>query len=217
MHAAAETLIPVVRIVDDDASVCRLVTTLLNANGIECQSYASAGEFFRDFDCARPGCVVIDVRMVGMTGIELQERLRGRGIYIPTIVISGDLDVATAVRAMKNQAVDVLEKPFLPRVLLDRVRYAIDLDMENRKAAALTSEVTGRLKTLTAREMEVFMLVVAGHANKHVARTLSIAEKTVEAHRGRVMKKLGARNVVELVRLAQTVATEAKQASQDQS
>jgi len=187
--------------VDDDPAVCGLITSLLTGHGLRAQTYRSALDFFQAFDPTVPGCLVSDVRMPGMTGIELQERLNERGWLIPTIIISGDIDVPTALRAMKNHAVDVLEKPFLPRVLLERVRHAIEVDRQNREEASRTEDVSRKLASLTSREREVLELVVTGHANKHVARSLDITEKTVEAHRGRLMKKLGARNVVELVRM----------------
>ncbi|QDT57454.1 Response regulator protein TmoT [Caulifigura coniformis] len=192
---------PVVRVVDDDPSVCGLITSLLTGHGLRVQTYRNAMDFFQAFDPAVPGCLVSDVRMPGMTGIELQERLKERGWLIPTIIISGDLDVPTALRAMKNHPVDVLEKPFLPRVLLERVRHAIEIDQRTREEVSRSEDVTRKLASLTSREREVLQLVVSGHANKHVARSLDITEKTVEAHRGRLMKKLGARNVVELVRM----------------
>jgi FixJ family two-component response regulator len=202
MTPSTRSISPVVRIVDDDISVCRMISELLTNHQLRVQSYAGAMEFFRDYDPEIPGCLITDVRMPGMSGIELQERLNERGWRIPTIVISGDLDVTVALKAMKNQAVDVLEKPFLPRVLLDRVHQALELDELNRRAAAQSEEASQKLESMTAREREVFELVVAGHANKRIAALLGITEKTVEAHRGRVMKKLGAWNVVDLVHVA---------------
>jgi FixJ family two-component response regulator len=202
MTASTQSLSSVVRIVDDDISICRMVAELLTNHHLRVQSYGSAAEFFRHDDPQIPGCLITDVRMPGMSGIELQERLTERGWTIPTIVISGDLDVSLALRAMKNHAVDVLEKPFLPRVLLDRVYQALELDQSNRTAAARSEAVSRKLEAMTTRERDVFELVVAGHANKRIAALLGIAEKTVEAHRGRLMKKLGAANVVDLVHLA---------------
>src|SRR5262245_4643937 len=202
MASSPQPIASVAHIVDDDLSICRMVAELLTSHQVRVQSYASAIEFFRDYNPDIPGCLITDVRMPGMSGIELQERLNERRWIIPTIVISGDLDVSLALRAMKNHAVDVLEKPFLPRVLLDRVHQALELDRLNRRVAAQSEDVSRKLEEMTAREREVFELVVAGHANKRIAGLLGISEKTVEAHRGRLMKKLGAGNVVELVRLA---------------
>lgn len=201
MVMLSKALTAVVHIVDDDPAILKMAALLVTAQRMDVATYSTAEDFLQSFDPALPGCVVTDVRMPGMTGVELQEQLAERGACIPVIVMSGNADVPTVVRAMRNHAIDVLEKPFQPQVLLERIQRAVERDRELRFSAGEAAEVQRKISRLTAREREVAELVVAGHANKLVARKLDITEKTVEAHRGRLMKKMGLGNVVDLVRL----------------
>ncbi len=202
MLSISETIPPLVRVVDDDAQVRGLVTALCTGHRLDVETYSTAEELLSRIDVRRPGCIVTDFSLPGLSGIEMHERLLRCGVQIPIIVISGNLDVSTAIRAMKNNPVDVLEKPFLPRVLLNRIESAIERDRIIRQDFAQSTLISRKLARLTNREREVLELIVAGHPNKRIARTLDITEKTVEAHRARLMRKLEARNVVELTRIA---------------
>ncbi len=190
-----------IRVVDDDEQVLQLLVAVVRSIGLEVAVYRSAEEFLEGGDHRSPGCLVTDVRMSGMSGVDLQETLGGRGILLPVIVMSGDPDVATVVRAMRNRAIDFLQKPFEPGVLIERIHVALEHDRTARQQALSESAVSQKLSRLTPREQEVLELVVEGRANKQVAHELAITEKTVEVHRGRLMKKLGVANVVELVRM----------------
>jgi len=197
MHAPA----PLVRVVDDDEQILQLLVALVTSMKLDVAVFRSAEEFLRSYDARIPGCVISDVRMPGMSGVELQEQLAGQGAPLPFIVMSGDPDVPTVVRAMKNDAIDFLQKPFEPAVLAQRIRTALERDREARELASTEAVMSQKLARLTSREREVLELVVDGRANKQVAHQLDITEKTVEVHRGRLMKKLGALNVVDLVRM----------------
>jgi len=169
--------------------------------GLEAETFASAREFLDNFQPDRRGCLITDIRMPGMSGLELQERLSADGHHIPVIVLTGFGDVPTAVRALKGGAVDFVEKPFDPQSLLDLVHQAMVRDAEIREQAARAAALAERMALLTPREQEVMALVVAGKANKVVAIDLSISERTVELHRGRIMKKMQARSLAELMRM----------------
>lgn len=190
-----------VRVVDDDDQILGLLVSIVKSMNLNVAVFRSAEQFLDGCDSRIPGCAITDVRMPGMSGVELQEAVVARGILLPFIVMSGDPDVATIVRAMKNNAIDFLQKPFLPTVLIERIHVALARDQETRTRIATESVIAQKLSRLTSREREVLELVVEGRANKQVARDLAITEKTVEVHRGRLMKKLGAANVVDLVRL----------------
>ncbi len=187
-------------IVDDDPDVRDSLSRLVRAAGFEVECFEGADAFLADWREDRPGCLVTDIRMPGMTGLELQERMRSEGSSIPTIVLTGHGDVPGAVRALKGGALDFLQKPYEPDVLLVRIAEALEEDARTRKARERAAEVEARLSQLTPREREVMSLVVEGKANKVIAIDLGISERTVELHRGRVMHKLGARSVPDLIR-----------------
>ena len=191
---------PTVFIVDDDPDVRDSLSRLVRAAGFEVECFESADTFLAAWREERPGCLVTDIRMPGMTGLELQERIRSEGSSIPTIVLTGHGDVPGAVRALKGGALDFLQKPYEPDVLLVRIAEALEKDARTREARERAAEIEARLSQLTPREREVMSLVVEGKANKVIAIDLGISERTVELHRGRVMHKLGARSVPDLIR-----------------
>ena len=188
-------------VVDDDQAVRDSLALLVHSVGIDAETFASAREFLDAYRPDRRGCLITDIRMPGMSGLELQEQLSSDGIAIPVIVLTGHGDVPAAVRALKGGAVDFVEKPFNPQALLDLIQQAIARDTELREQAAREADVAERVALLTPREQEVMALVVAGKANKVVAIDLAISERTVELHRGRIMKKMQARSLAELMRI----------------
>lgn len=189
-------------VVDDDADVRKMILGLVESIGLRAECFPSADDFLKAYHSRRPGCLVTDVRLPGMSGLELQESLAHQSSMLPVIVITGHADVPLAVRAMKSHAVDLLEKPFNTQELLDRIQHALRLDAERRREQAATAGIAARVATLTPREREVMDLVVRGLANKQVAYQLGVSEKTVETHRSRVMKKLSVSSVADLVRLS---------------
>jgi FixJ family two-component response regulator len=193
---------PTVFVVDDDPGVRRLVQNMVGALDVDCELFATAQQFLQVHDPSRSGCLVVDVRMPGMNGLELQESLAERGCRLPVIVISAHADVPIAVRAMKADAIDVLEKPFQKDELLERVQRALHIDAERRCDDARRRAVRERIAALTTREREVLELLTQGLANKQIAYALDLGEKTIETHRAKLMRKLGVRSVAELVRLA---------------
>lgn len=192
---------PTVFVVDDDAAVRDSLAMLMQSENLSVRTFASAREFLDAYSADEPGCLITDIRMPGMSGLELQEKLAADGVAIPVIVLTGHGDVPAAVRALKTGAVDFVEKPFEPQKLLDLVQGAIVEDAESRRNAARQAEVAERVASLTPREREVMELVVAGKANKVIAFDLAISERTVELHRGRIMKKMRARSLAELMRM----------------
>lgn len=197
---------PTVFVVDDDAAVRQSFEWLVGSVGLHTETYASAQDFLDAYDPARPGCLVLDVRMPGMSGLELQERLAGEGVSLPVIVVSGYGDVPTAVRVMKQGAVDFIEKPFSDQAMLDRIQASIERDLEARQAEAERASARTNRDRLTRRESEVMELVIVGKSNKEIARDLAISPKTVEVHRANVMKKMQADSLADLVRLAERTA-----------
>lgn len=189
-------------VVDDDDGVRTSLGILLDSAGYRAVPFASALDFLAQYDPARPGCVLLDMRMPGMTGMELLQELARRGGFLPVIFITGHGDVPMAVEAMKAGAFDFLQKPFSPKDLLERIRRALEADTEARNVLSLTEELRQRHATLTPREKEVMGLIVAGHANKVIAMDLGLSERTVEIHRARVMEKMATRSVAHLVRMA---------------
>ena len=193
---------PTVYVVDNDRAVRDGLRMLIKSVGLNVETYASAREFLDAFDRTRSGCLVLDVRMPGMSGLELQETLQQRKINLPVIMISGHGDVPMAVQAVKMGAIDFIEKPFRDQVLLERIQMALLKDTQNRLHQHQIDALNARLAHLTQRERQVMDLVVAGKANKMIAYDLGIKQKTVEFHRARVMEKMKARSVPELVKMA---------------
>ena len=193
---------PRIFVVDDDASVRKSLTRVLATSGYDVEEFASAGDFLARERYARPCCLVLDVRMSGLSGLDLQAALAAAGRRLSIVFVTGHVDVPMTVLAMKSGAVDLLTKPFGAKELLNAVRRAVAKDVENRAADARIAEVEERAKRLSPREMQVFALVVTGMLNKQIAGVLGVVEKTVKVHRARVMTKMQAGSVAELVRLA---------------
>ncbi len=196
-----------VYIVDDNESVRKALKVLIQSVGLAVEAFAFAADFLDTYNSAMPGCLVLDVRMQGMSGLELQQKLVERGVDIPVIIITGHGDVSMAVRAMKAGAVDFIEKPFNDQVLLDRINQAIDHDIKRHRERQRHAEIMGRLERLSAREREVLDLLIAGKPNKVIAHDLGVSYKTIEAHRANLMEKMQARSVVELTRMVLVPAT----------
>lgn len=192
---------PLAHIVDDDESIRTLWRWLMESNGIEVQTYASAAEFIEAYRDDRGGCLVLDVRLPGMSGLELHEYLKGRGVEIPVVFVTGHGDVPTAVSAMKGGAVDFIQKPFGYREALAIIQRAFERDVAQRGRRAQRAQLEARIMSLTEREREVMHKVVEGKQNKVIAGELEISIKTVEVHRAKVMEKLGAASVAELVQM----------------
>jgi FixJ family two-component response regulator len=194
---------PIVFIIDDDASVRKSLSRLLRSAGFEVETFASAELFLEREHYDGVGCLVLDVRMPGISGIDLQDELGKADYSMPIIFITGHGDIPMGVHAMKKGAVDFLAKPFEDEELLQAVREAIEKDRRGRAEHAEVHEVRGRFSLLTARELDVLRYVITGMLNKQIAHKLGIAEKTVKVHRGRIMEKLGIDSVADLVRLAE--------------
>ena len=192
-----------VYVVDNDEKVRHSLQWLIEPLGIDVRVCARAQEFLDGYDPAMPGCLILDVRMPEMSGLELQDRIAERGWSIPIIFISGHADVPMSVRALKNGAFDFLEKPFNRQELVDRLQKAIEVDRGQHDALAVRSVLQARLALLSERERQVLDRVLAGRANKQIADELRITVRTVEAHRANVMSKMRANSVLEL---AQTMA-----------
>jgi FixJ family two-component response regulator len=192
----------VVFVVDDDESMRRSLATLLRSVGLEARVFSSPQEFLRAERPDGPGCLVLDVRLPGMSGLAFQEQLAKDAIALPIIFITGHGDVPMTVRAMKAGAVEFLGKPFDDQVLLDAIHGAIERDRHRRRDAAQLAELQARYRALTEREREVFRLVVAGRLNKLIAADLGLSVVTVKVHRGQLMRKMSARSLVDLVRMA---------------
>lgn len=199
---------PTVFVVDDDPYVLKGLRLLMKSVKLNVETYLSAQEFLDGYDPAQPGCLLLDLRMPGISGLELQEILQTRNIPIPIIIITGYSEVQAAVQAMKRGAVEFLEKPFNDQLLIDQVQKAIAEDAQIRQKRAEQEAVLARLALLTPRERKVMDLVIAGKLNKVIARQLGISPKTVESHRARVMKKMKVDSVAELVALVISAAKE---------
>mgnify|MGYP002725598689 CR=1 FL=1 len=197
---------PIVYVIDDDDAVRSSLSWLISSVDIAVEAYASAGAFLEHCPEVKAGCLITDVRMPGMSGLDLQNELNKRDIDIPVIIITGHGDVQTAVRAMKAGAFDFIEKPFNDQLLLDIVNSAIAHDMISKKAEGEQVELNARRDSLTPRELEVMGLIADGEANKNIAYTLGISEKTVEAHRAKVMSKMQANSLAELVKMSLELA-----------
>ena len=190
---------PLIYLVDDDEAVRDSLGMLFNSIGLEHEAYGSALDFLERYDDARHSCLVADIRMPGLSGLELQQRLNDQRAEVPVIFITGHGDVPMAVTAMKSGASDFIQKPFRDQDLIDRINKALARDLERRKQGAEQDEIRGRIALLTPREKEVMERVVRGQANKVIAMDLGVSQRTVELHRARVMKKLKLRSVAELV------------------
>ena len=190
---------PLVYLVDDDDAVRDSLGLLLRSIGLDCALYASALDFLEHYDPRRHACLVADIRMPGLSGLELQQRLNEQRAEIPIIFITGHGDVPMAVNAMKAGAADFIQKPFRDQDLIDRIHKALDRDRERRASRAEEDTIRARLALLTPRETEVMERVVRGQANKVIAMDLGVSQRTVELHRARVMRKLKMRSLAELV------------------
>jgi FixJ family two-component response regulator len=192
-----------VYLVDDDAAVLKGLRRLLTSAGLHVVAFESPRDFLEGLDREASGCVVLDFSMPGLNGLELQQALAASGNALPVIFLTGKGDIPTSVQAMKGGAADFLTKPVDGEVLLAAIRGAIERDRSQRAERAERDDIARRLATLTARERDVLRHVVAGRLNKQIAAELGTVEKTVKVHRARVMEKMQARSLAELVRLAQ--------------
>lgn len=194
---------PTVFIVDDDPSVRKALKRLIESVGLEVETLASAQEFLDHEQPDKPSCLVLDVRMPGLSGLDLQDELAARGLNMPIIFITGYGNIPMGVRAMKAGAVDFIEKPFDDQALLDAIHQAIEQDRKARLEQAEIKEILRRVGLLTHRERQVFALVVTGIFNKQIAFELGTSEKTIKVHRARIMQKMQAKSLADLVRLAE--------------
>ena len=195
----------VVVVIDDDASVREALKELIESVGLEVRLYASAGAFLEAPIPDTTSCLVLDVRLPGMSGIKVQEKLSRAGVYVPIVFVTGHGDVAMAVRAMKAGAIDFLTKPFRSQDLLDAVFAALERDSARRKMQQLHSTIREHLESLSAREEEVIARVAAGNLNKQIAAELGLSEITVKVHRANAMRKMRAKNLVHLIKMFEHV------------
>jgi len=194
--------VPTAYVVDDDESIRTLWRWLMEANGIAVRTFATAAEFITAYPPDAPGCLVLDLRLPGMSGLELQGHLKQKGVEIPIVIVTGHGDIPTAVNAIKGGAVDFIEKPFSYREALSIVQGAFRRDAEVRGERLRRLVVSGRLAALTDRERDVLRCIIEGKPNKIIAEELEISVKTVEFHRSKLMEKMGADSVARLVQLA---------------
>lgn len=194
---------PVVFIVDDDSSVRRSLERLMRSVGLAAKSFVSAQEFLQSGHGEETGCLVLDMRMPEVSGLELQEKMTKAGILLPIIFISGHSTVPMSVRAMKAGALDFLQKPFDEQDLLEAIYRAVDRSRQGQAKREELKELEARVRSLTPKEHEVFAWVITGMPNKNIADRLATAEKTVKVHRASIMKKMGAQSVADLVRMAE--------------
>ena len=195
----------VVHVVDDDPSLRGALESLFDSVGLETRTYGVARDFLDAGLADEPGCIVIDIRLPDMSGLEFQAQLTRMGVRLPVIMMTGYGDIPMTVRAMKRGAVDFLPKPFRDQDMLDAVMVAIERDRQRRTADDNASQVRQRFGTLTPREQQVMMLVTTGKMNKQVAGELGVSEITAKIHRGAAMRKMGARTLADLVRMADVV------------
>jgi two-component system, LuxR family, response regulator FixJ len=192
---------PTVFVMDDDEGVRNSLRFLLKSVGLATRTLASASEFLDSYKPSQPGCLVLDVRMPGMSGLELQQQLNLRGAVIPVIFITGHGDIPMAVETMQQGAFDFLQKPFRDQELIDRIQRALERDASSRAALDEHARIRARLDSLTPREREVLALMTRGKPNKIMAAELGVSQRTVEIHRARVMEKSGAGSLAQLVRM----------------
>ncbi len=195
-------------VVEDDDDLRSVLSIMIRSVGLRVQDYSHPKEFFSNYDPETPGCLVVDLRLPDMSGLELQRVAAKQGSLHPFLVITGHGDVQTAVAAMQQGALDFLEKPFSRQQLLDRVQQAVNQDQQHRKLVARQQHLRRLIAALTAREREVLDLVVHGKLTKEIARNLEISPKTVEVHRANVVRKMGADNVAELIRVVMRLLPE---------
>jgi two-component system response regulator FixJ len=201
MRASVTSQRPTIFVVDDDSAVRDALKLLLRSVGQSVETYGAGSEFLESYSEDRPGCLVLDIRMPGMSGLELQQKLNEKHSILPIIFITGHGDVPMAVEAMQAGAVDFIQKPFRDQDLIDRINQALEKDTSNRAALGERNDIRRRLETLTPREREVLDLVVHGKANKVIAGDLKLSQRTVEIHRARVMEKMQASSLAHLVRM----------------
>ena len=192
-------------VVDDDASVRAAVEDLLRSVGLSVRTYGSTQEFLQSKLPDAPGCLVLDVRMPGQSGLEFQRMLTATGIHLPIIFISGHGDIPMSVRAIKSGAIEFLTKPLHEQELLDAIQGGIERDRARRQNVKAVTELQERFESLTGREREVLELVITGQLNKQIAAQLTLSEATVKVHRSQIMHKMRARSLVDLVRMADTL------------
>ena len=200
---------PTIFVVDDDEGVRNSIRFLLKSVGLATRTLSSASEFLETYKPRQSGCLVLDVRMPGMSGLELQQQLNLRGAIIPVIFITGHGDIPMAVEAMQHGAFDFLQKPFRDQDLIDRIQRALERDAHNRAALTQHDRIRARFESLTPREREVLSLMTSGKPNKVMASELGVSQRTVEIHRARVMEKTGAGSLAQLVRMAMDLESEA--------
>ncbi|MCK7545118.1 response regulator FixJ [Marinobacter bryozoorum] len=194
-----------VYVVEDDEAVRDSLELLLKSDGKQVKTYPSATDFLGDYSEQMAGCIVLDIRMPGMDGMELQKKLNGRHSLLPIIFVTGHGDVPLAVDAMKEGAVDFIQKPYREEALLEKIESALEQDQEQRKTLGERQEIVRKIKTLTPRETEIMERMIAGQANKVIAIELDISQRTVEIHRSRVMHKMGTHSLAHLVRMVLSV------------
>ena len=200
-----KSAVPTISVVDDDDGMRRALDALLSTVGYRTAVFSRPSEFLAGFKPDTAGCLVLDIRMPDMSGLEVQQQLNRMGSMLPVIFITGHGDVPMAVQAMKEGAFEFIQKPFRDQDLLDRINHALKQDAENRSTVARRADIQHRLESLTPRERQVMDFVVDGAANKVIAIDLALSERTVEIHRAKVMEKMGARSVAHLVKLHLTL------------
>ena len=193
---------PVVYVIDDDASVREGLEDLLRSVGLTVKTFGSTRDFLLNERSDVPACIVLDVRLPGTGGLEFQRTLMNSGIQLPVIFISGHSDIPMSVQAMKSGAVEFLTKPLHEQALLDAIQAAVERDRAQRQEAKVVAELRQRFISLTSREREVLALVIAGRVNKQIAADLELSENTVKVHRSQITRKMRAKSLVELVRIA---------------
>jgi FixJ family two-component response regulator len=198
-------------IVDDDSLIRQALESLFKSVGLKAYTFPSAQEFLEIDLPEEPCCLILDIRMPSMSGLDLQQKLAEKGVKIPIIFITGHGTVPTSVRAMKAGAVDFLQKPFEDQDLLDAAQRAIELNKQMRKEQAEMNDIKRGIKSLTSREYEVFVLVIAGLLNKQIAYDLDVSENTVKSHRASIMKKMNAESYADLIRFAEKADLETSQ------